>query len=108
MDEQGILETEKKPERFYHGFVLGLIVDKAKSYMVKSNRESGYGRYDVIMEPKDVKDNAVILEFKVFDPEDEEKDLEDTAKNALHQIKEKKYDADGGFLLVTILYTVTI
>lgn len=85
---------QKEPERFYHGFVLGLIVDKAKSYMVKSNRESGYGRYDVIMEPKDVKDNAVILEFKVFDPEDEEKDLEDTAKNALHQIEEKKYDAD--------------
>ena len=103
-----MLETENEPELFYHGFVLGLIVDKAKSYMVKSNRESGYGRYDVIMEPKDAKDNAVILEFKVFDSEDEEKELEDTAKNALHQIKEKKYDADGGFLLVTIFCTVTI
>ena len=82
------------PERFYHGFVLGLMVDKAKGYMVKSNRESGLGRYDVVMEPKDVADIAVIIEFKVFSPGRGEKTLEDTADNALSQIEEKKYDAD--------------
>ncbi len=85
---------KKEPERFYHGFVLGLLVDKANQYMVKSNRESGFGRYDVVMEPKDGKDPAVIMEFKVFDKEDEESCLEDTAKNALLQIEEKKYAAD--------------
>jgi len=84
----------KSPERFYHGFVLGLIVDKADSYIVKSNRESGYGRYDVVMEPKDAADVAVIMEFKVFDVEDGEKELADTAANALKQIEERKYDAD--------------
>ena len=85
---------KKEPERFYHGFVLGLLVEGAKDYMVKSNRESGFGRYDVVMEPKDVKNPAVIMEFKVFDEEDDEKELEDTAKNALQQIEDKKYDTD--------------
>jgi hypothetical protein len=84
----------KEPERFYHGFVLGLIVDKAGSYMVKSNRESGLGRYDVVMEPKDVGDIAVIMEFKVFDKEDSEETLEDTAQNALRQIADRRYDTD--------------
>ena len=83
----------KSPERFYHGFVLGLIVDKSEDYMVKSNRESGYGRYDVVMEPKDPRNVAVIMEFKVFDSEDEA-ELAETAANALKQIEEKKYDAD--------------
>ena len=85
---------QKEPERFYHGFVLGLLVDKAASHVVKSNRESGFGRYDVVMEPKSAEDVAVIMEFKVFDTEDGEKDLEDTAQSALRQIEEKKYEAD--------------
>ena len=84
----------RHPERFYHGFVLGLMVDKADSYMVKSNRESGYGRYDVIMEPKDTKNVAVIMEFKVLNQKAGEESLEDTAANALKQIEEKKYDTD--------------
>ena len=84
----------KEPERFYHGFVLGLLVDQANQYLLKSNRESGFGRYDVVMEPKDSKDVAVIMEFKIFDEADEEKSLEDTAQNALKQIDEKKYDTD--------------
>ena len=86
---------EAEPERFYHGFVLGLMVEKSKYYMVKSNRESGFGRYDVVMEPKDVNDVAVIMEFKVYDKEyDGEDSLDDTAMNALKQIEEKRYDAE--------------
>ena len=86
---------ESEPEKFYHGFVLGLLVDNAKNYVVKSNRESGFGRYDVVLEPKDKKDVAVIMEFKVYDQEyDGENDLKDTAANALAQIEEKQYAAD--------------
>ena len=84
----------KEPERFYHGFVLGLMVENNPKYMTKSNRESGFGRYDVVMEPKDNKDKAIIIEFKVMDKEDGEKTLEDTAANALKQIEDKKYDTD--------------
>ncbi|SFQ24351.1 PD-(D/E)XK nuclease superfamily protein [Lachnospiraceae bacterium XBB1006] len=83
-----------EPERFYHGFVLGLIVDKAKDYIVKSNRESGFGRYDVVMEPKNPSDVAIIMEFKVLDNYDGENELVDTAANALKQIEEKKYETD--------------
>ena len=85
---------KKEPERFYHGFVLGLLVDNAKDYILKSNRESGYGRYDVVLEPKDPKNVAVIMEFKVYDKDDGEKSLDDAAQNALDQIEEKRYDAD--------------
>ena len=55
-----------QPERFYHGFVLGLIVDLQDRYIITSNRESGFGRYDVMLEPKKPQeDDAIILEFKV-------------------------------------------
>lgn len=81
------------PERFYHGFVLGLIVDLNREYCIKSNRESGFGRYDVIIEPRDKKKSAIILEFKVHDP-DEETTLEDTVQEALDQIEEKQYAAE--------------
>ena len=88
-----------EPERFYHGFVLGLLVELAGRYSVTSNRESGFGRYDVMLEPKAVsgakppvwENDAIILEFKVQDAE-EEKDLADTVKAALRQIEEKKYE----------------
>ena len=85
---------EKDPERFYHGFVLGLMVDKAKDYIVKSNRESGFGRYDVVMEPKDVKNVGIIMEFKVRNERRGEKTMEDTVAAALARIEEKHYDAD--------------
>ena len=79
-----------EPERFYHGFVLGLIVELADRYTVTSNRESGYGRYDVVLEPLQKEDDAMILEFKVYD-EKEEESLEDTVQSALAQIEEKQY-----------------
>ena len=84
-----------QPERFYHGFVLGLLVELRDIYEVKSNRESGYGRYDVMLIPKnnDKKYNAIILEFKVFDSYDEST-LEETVQSALKQIEEKNYDAE--------------
>ncbi|MCI7322555.1 MAG: PD-(D/E)XK nuclease domain-containing protein, partial [Lachnospiraceae bacterium] len=80
------------PERFYHGFVLGLIADMGREYVITSNRESGLGRYDVMIEPKDKEKDALILEFKVHDAEDEET-LKDTVQSALAQIEEKQYEA---------------
>ncbi len=85
--------VETQPERFYHGFVLGLTVELAGRYIITSNRESGFGRYDVVMEPKNRTDNAVIMEFKVRDSS-EEKSLADTAEEALKQIEELQYQAD--------------
>jgi hypothetical protein len=83
----------KLPENFYHGLVLGLLAENSRDYLVTSNRESGWGRYDVVMEPKAPGKPAAIMEFKVFDTLDEESSLEDTAMNALRQIEEKRYDA---------------
>ncbi len=81
-----------EPERFYHGFVLGLMVELKGRYVITSNRESGFGRYDVMLEPLKSEDYAYILEFKVHDPEDE-KTLRDTVEAALLQIEEKQYEA---------------
>ena len=77
-----------QPERFYHGFVLGLMVDLADRYTVSSNRESGFGRYDIMLEPKKTGEDAIILEFKVRNPRKEES-LEDTVQSALVQIEDK-------------------
>lgn len=82
-----------EPERFYHGFVLGLIVDLAGKYHITSNRESGFGRYDVVMEPLQKQFDAIVMEFKVQNPAKEES-LQHTVQNALLQIEEKNYDTE--------------
>lgn len=84
--------VESEPERFYHGFVLGLAVELADRYIITSNRESGFGRYDVMMEPRKEEDHAIVMEFKVRVAE-EEKTLEDTADAALKQIENQQYGA---------------
>ena len=84
--------SKDAPERFYHGFVLGLIVDLTGRYMISSNRESGFGRYDIMLKPRDgEKDYAYIIEFKVHRP-GKEKDLKETLANAHKQIEEKRYE----------------
>ena len=91
--DTGRSPSGEEPERFYHGFVLGLLVDLQGRYIITSNRESGFGRYDVMLEPREQeKDDAIILEFKVHDPEDEST-LKDTVQAALAQIEEKQYKA---------------
>ena len=81
----------EEPERFYHGFVLGLLVDLRGRYTITSNRESGFGRYDVLLEPVSPQDNGIILEFKVQEL-DEEEALTDTVQSALKQIEDRNYE----------------
>lgn len=85
--------SKRNPENFFHGLVLGLIVSLKDRYRIISNRESGRGRYDIALYPTRPEENAFIMEFKVFD-ERKEKDLAQTAANALRQIEEKQYEAD--------------
>lgn len=80
-----------EPERFYHGFVLGLIVELESRYIITSNRESGFGRYDIMMEPKQEGLDAFVIEFKVYNPR-RDGTLEDTVQAALTQIEEKRYE----------------
>lgn len=81
------------PERFYHGFVLGLMVEQSENYEIRSNRESGFGRYDIMMIPKKNNLPAIVIEFKVYNPR-REQTLEDTVQTALKQIEEKSYDTE--------------
>jgi hypothetical protein len=89
--DTGRQPSYSEPERFYHGFVLGLLVELSGRYVLTSNRESGFGRYDVLLEPLRDEDDGIIMEFKVHDEEDE-KTLEDTVAAALAQIDEKQYE----------------
>ena len=95
--DSGKKESAKKaPENFYHGFVLGLMVDQIENYLIISNRESGYGRYDIMLEPIDKSNEklpGIVIEFKVINPK-KETTLEDTVEAALEQIEEKKYDVE--------------
>ena len=106
--DTGANASEQEPERFYHGFVLGMMVELADKYVLTSNRESGFGRYDVMLEPRqgaeslytsgleatanNLERDAIIIEFKVQDS-DTEAELADTVKEALKQIEEKQYEA---------------
>ena len=97
--DTGNRPSDSEPERFYHGFVLGMLVELSDRYVLTSNRESGYGRYDVMLEPRQGNGtgdtpapDAIIMEFKVQDTE-EEPELADTVKEALAQIERKNYEA---------------
>ena len=90
--DTGTRPSRMQPERFYHGFVLGLIVELKDRYIITSNRESGFGRYDIMLEPKNKKERAIIMEFKVFNNK-KEASLEETVQSALKQIEEKDYAA---------------
>ena len=95
--DSGKHTSEKKaPENFFHGFVLGLMVDQSENYIITSNRESGFGRYDIMLEPKDKQSKkypGIVIEFKVINPR-KENSLEETVEAALKQIEEKNYDAE--------------
>ena len=95
--DSGKHTSEKKaPENFFHGFVLGLMVDQSENYIITSNRESGFGRYDIMLEPKDKQSKkypGIVIEFKVINPRRESL-LEETVEAALKQIEEKNYDAE--------------
>ena len=98
MEMFSYFDTGKKaygsdPERFYHGFVLGLLVELKDRYIITSNRESGFGRYDLVMEPRKEELPAIIIEFKVFNKR-KEKNLEETVAAALAQIEEKQYEQE--------------
>ena len=84
---------ENTAENFYHAFVLGMLVGLKDKYYVRSNRESGFGRYDIMLEPKDKNSNAFIMEFKIY-KEDKEKDILETLENAKRQIEKKGYEAE--------------
>ena len=94
---------ESTAENFYHAFVLGMLVSLKDSYYVNSNRESGIGRYDIMLEPKDKTGNSFIMEFKVY-KEEKEKNIEETIENAKKQIEEKQYETtlrEKGFNNIT-------
>ena len=90
-------------ENFYHAFVLGMLVGLKDTYYVNSNRESGLGRYDIMLEPKEKDGNSFIIEFKVFE-KDREKNLEETIKRGIEQIEKKRYEEnlkERGFSNIT-------
>ena len=94
--DSGNSPSDEEPERFFHGFVLGLMVDQTENYIITSNRESGYGRYDIMLEPIDKSNDnlpCIVIEFKVINPK-KEKTLEETVEAALKQIEDKGYDAE--------------
>ena len=94
--DTGNVPSDEEPERFFHGFVLGLMVDQSDNYIIISNRESGFGRYDIMLEPKDKQSEkypGIVIEFKVINPR-RENSLEETVEAALKQIQDKNYDAE--------------
>lgn len=90
--DTGKNSSREEPERFYHGFVLGMMVELADRYVITSNRESGFGRYDVMIESRSGEEDSIIIEFKVQD--EDEKELSDTVQEALRQIEKKGYSSN--------------
>lgn len=80
-------------ERFYHAFVLGLLADLSDQFSIRSNRESGLGRYDIILRAREENGNSYIMEFKVFDRERDE-NMKACVARALQQIEEKQYETE--------------
>ena len=94
--DTGNVPSDEEPERFFHGFVLGLMVDQSENYIITSNRESGFGRYDIMLEPKDKQSQkypGIVIEFKVINPR-KENSLEETVEAALKQIEDRNYDTE--------------
>ena len=94
---------ENTAENFYHAFVLGMLVGLKDTYYVNSNRESGFGRYDIMLEPHDKSKNSFIIEFKVAD-DFEDETIEEVLTSAKKQIEEKKYESnlrERGFTNIT-------
>ena len=94
---------ENTAENFYHAFVLGMLVGLKDTYYVNSNRESGFGRYDIMLEPHDKTKNSFIIEFKVAD-DFEEETIEEVIAKAKKQIEEKGYESnlkERGFTNIT-------
>ena len=94
--DTGNVPSDEEPERFFHGFVLGLMVDQSENYIITSNRESGFGRYDIMLEPKDKQTQkypGIVIEFKVINPR-KENSLEETVEAALKQIEDRNYDTE--------------
>ena len=82
-------DTKKGNEAFYHGLIMGMGLYLEGEYITKSNIESGLGRYDFVIEPKNKTKRAYIMEFKATDSVE---NLEEVSKEALRQIEDKKYD----------------
>lgn len=84
-------DLAKEPEAFYHGLLLGFTVSLYSSYEIKSNRESGFGRFDIMLLPKDIQKLGVVIEFKL---KGQNETLDGAADRALTQIEEKKYEQE--------------
>lgn len=82
--------ADKEPERVYHALVLGMMVNLQSKYKITSNRESGYGRYDIMLHPLQENLPAYIFEFKKYDSDDEDT-IQATLESAMRQIKERNY-----------------
>ncbi len=88
LNSMSIFDTGAEPEKVYHAFVLGMLVYLNNEYEIKSNRESGYGRYDVMMIPRNKENAGIILEFKKVRKNET---LKEAAEKALDQINDRKY-----------------
>lgn len=84
---------KNQAESFYHAFFLGLLINIRDKYIIESNKESGYGRYDICLKPIDISKYGYIIEFKAFDA-DFHMNIDDAVEEALNQINEKKYDSN--------------